>query len=148
MHVWVGGAFDPVKGKLIHVVDGTYWYRFKYYNVYREVCCREIIRSSMRTVNGRSAPRWAGTGLCRSLLKGRATNTSESILASGQLVEVFVNIVKSIKKKGLQITGTMIAIILLVLVLIGGGAWLYMRSQKKTAAPVSIQTTEINNGQH
>ena len=80
--------------------------------------------------------------------EGESTNTSESILASGQLVEVFVNIVKSIKKKGLQITGTMIAIILLVLVLIGGGAWLYMRSQKKTAAPVSIQTTEINNGQH
>ena len=148
VHVWVGGAFDPVKGKLIHVVDGTYWYRFKYYNVYREVCCPRdypiIYENGKREVR-------AQVGRYRALplfIEGESTNTSESILASGQLVEVFVNIVKSIKKKGLQITGTMIAIILLVLVLIGGGAWLYMRSQKKTGAPVSIQTTEINNGQH
>jgi flagellar basal body-associated protein FliL len=43
----------------------------------------------------------------------------------------------------------MIAIIVLILVLIGGAGYLYMRSQKKTTAPpVSIQTTEINNGQY
>ena len=148
VHVWVGGAFDPVKGKLIHVVDGTYWYRFKYYNVTREVCCGRdypiIYENGKREVR-------AQIGRYRALplfTEGEAVNSSESILASGQLVEVFVNIVKAIKKKGLQITGAMIAIILLIMLVIGAGAWLYMRSQKKTAAPVSIQTTEINNGQH
>jgi hypothetical protein len=147
VHVWVGGAFDPVKGKLIHVVDGTYWYRFKYYNVYREVCCPRdypiIYENGKREVR-------AQVGRYRALplfTEGESTNSSESILASGQLVEVFVNIVKSIKKKGLQITGAMIAIILLILVLIGGAGYLYMRSQKKTTTPVnnqpSITTTEI-----
>jgi hypothetical protein len=147
VHVWVGGAFDPVKGKLIHVVDGTYWYRFKYYNVYREVCCPRdypiIYENGKREVR-------AQVGRYRALplfTEGESTNSSESILASGQLVEVFVNIVKSIKKKGLQITGAMIAIILLILVLIGGAGYLYMRSQKKTTTSVnnqpSITTTEI-----
>lgn len=147
IHVWVGGAFDPVKGKLIHVVDGTYLYRYKYYNIYREVCCPPdypiIYENGKREVR-------AQVGRYRALplfTEGESANSSESILASGQLVEVFVNIVKSIKKKGIQITGTMILIILLVIALIGAGTYLYMRSQKKAVTPVNnkpaITTTGI-----
>jgi hypothetical protein len=148
VHVWTGGAFDPVKGKLFHVVDGEYWYRFKYFNIYREVHCQKdypiIYENGKREIRAQIG-RYNALPL---FTPGESINSSESILASGQLVEVFVNIVKSIKKKGLQITGAMIAIILLILVLIGGAGYLYMRSQKKAIVPVSIQTTEINNGQH
>jgi hypothetical protein len=142
VHVWNGKGYEPVKGKLINIVSGEYIYQYRWFKAYQEVHCPasyKIQYEKRRRIIFAQAGRYLPIPIFPQ--DESIKNYSEAMLSQGQLVYSCVELVKTLKKSGIQITATMLLIIGLVILAAGGGIWYFNSKNHKTTPTNGITTT-------
>lgn len=143
IHVWNGKGYDPFKGQLIDTTTG-YTYRYKAYGTFHEVDLDDLYPVQYEK-RKRIIYAEIGSRTPRPLPGQQAIMYSETEIARKMAIESVKAAFTAIKKKGFQLSWTIILIAALVVVAVGGGLWYYNNHNKPApkATPAVITTRPV-----
>jgi hypothetical protein len=143
VHVWNGKGYQPVKATLIDTTI-IYTYRYKIYGTYHHVGVPDSYPVQYEK-RRRMIYAQIGTVIPIALPGKEAIKYCESEIASNMAIESVKAAFMAIKKKGFQLSLTMILIGVLVIAAIGGGIWYYTSHNKSVpkSSPAVITTQRV-----
>jgi hypothetical protein len=144
-HVACGDGYMPVKGQLVQIEGDIYQYRYRIYNnihiVELDSCYPCEYEKQRRIIYCQ-----IGSSIPISLPGREPIKYLESENARRMAVESVKAAFNAVVKPGFQITANMIIIGIIVLAVIGGGAWYFISGPGHKTAVINqptIQTTQV-----